>query len=156
MAFEGQFGEEAWKKVVQGPFSATLAIVAADPGGLIGAVKEGGALTSIMRGDGAGGLVDEVAADIRSDRPAMRDVGIRRQSREQALSGAIAAMTDAVATVETHAPGEVDGYTQWLVGISERVAHAAREGGFLGIGGELVSDDEEAALAQIRSALGVS
>ena len=154
MAFEEQFGEEAWKTVVKGPFSAALAIVAADPGGLIAAAKEGGALASVMRGgDGAGGLVDELVADIRSDRPSMREVGIQRQSKDKALAASIEAMKAAVAVVQEKAPAEVVGYKSWLVSISERVANAAKEGGILGIGGELVSDDEEAALNQIRSAL---
>ena len=156
MAFEEQFGEEDWQTVVRGPFQAALAIVAADPGGILAAAKEGGALASIMRaGDGAGGLVDELVADIRSDRPSRKEIGIKRQPKDQALASAIDAMKSAVAVVEAKAPAEAAGYKTWLYGISERLANAAKEGGLLGFGGELVSDDEQAALDQIRAALGV-
>ncbi len=156
VAFEAQFGAEDWQAVVRGPFQAALAIVAADPGGLVAAAKEGGALASVMRaGDGAGGLVDELVADITSDRPSMKEIGISRQHKDQALASAIEAMKHAAGIVEAKAPAEAAGYNNWLVSISERVANAAKEGGILGFGGERVSDDEQAALAQIRSALGV-
>ena len=156
MAFEEQFGAEDWQAVVRGSFQAALAIVAADPGGLLAAAKEGGALASVMRGgDGSGGLVDELVADIRSDRPSMKEVGITRQPKDQALASAIQAMKHAASIVEAKAPAEADGYKNWLFSISERMANAAKEGGLLGFGGERVSDDEEAALAKIRGALGV-
>ena len=156
MAFEEQFGAEEWQIVVRAPFQAALAIVAADPGGLVAAAKEGGALAGVMRsGDGAAGLVDELVADIQSDRPSMKEVGLARQPKDQALASAISAMTQAVSVVEAKAPAEAAGFRQWLYGISERVANAAKEGGLLGIGGERVSDDEQAALNRIRSALGV-
>lgn len=156
MAFEEQFGDEDWQTVVRGPFQAALAIVAADPGGILAAAKEGGALASVMRaGDGSGGLVDELVADIRSDRPSRKEIGIKRQPKDQALASAIDAMKAAVAVVEAKAPSEAAGYKSWLYGISERIANAAKEGGLLGFGGELVSDDEKAALDQIKAALGV-
>ena len=41
----------------------------------------------------------------------------------------------------------------WLRGISQRVAEAAKEGGFLGFGGVQVSDAEQKALADISQAL---
>jgi hypothetical protein len=156
VAFEEQFGAEDWQAVVRGVFQAALAIVAADPGGLLAAAKEGGALASVMRaGDGAGGLVDELVADIKSDRPSMKEIGIHRQPKDQALSSAIEAMKHAASIVEAKAPAEAAAYKSWLFSISERVAKAAKEGGLLGFGGELVSDDEQAALGQIKGALGV-
>jgi len=43
-----------------------------------------------------------------------------------------------------------------LVGISQRVANAAMEHSFLGVGGVLVSDAEKATLADIAAALGTT
>lgn len=157
MAFQEQFGEDDWQIVVRAPFQAALAIIAADPGGLVAAAKEGGALAGVMRaGDGAGGLVDELVADIASDRPSVKEIGISRQPKDQALSAAITSLIQAVAVVEAKAPDEVAAFRTWLSSISERVANAAKEGGLLGVGGELVSDDEQAALGQIAGALGVT
>ena len=156
MAFEEQFGTEDWQAVVRGPFQAALAIVAADPGGLLAAVKEGGALARVLgAGDGAGGLVDEVVADVRADRPSMKEIGISRQPKDKALASAIDGMKHAAGIVEAKAPAEAAAYMRWLFSISERVENAAKEGTLFGFGGELVSEDEQLALDQIRSALGL-
>ena len=45
-------------------------------------------------------------------------------------------------------------YKSWVLSIGQAVANAAKEGGFLGFGGETVSDDEEEILARITAALG--
>ena len=50
-------------------------------------------------------------------------------------------------------PNEALGFKQWLQGISQSVAQASNEGGFLGFGGEKVSAAERDALAAIRQAL---
>lgn len=48
---------------------------------------------------------------------------------------------------------ETTAYRQWLYGLAEKVAKAAKEGGFLGIGGTWVSEEEQAFLAELRTAL---
>lgn len=44
-------------------------------------------------------------------------------------------------------------YKEWAVSIAENVAKAAKEGGFLGIGGERISEGEKQAFADITKAL---
>jgi hypothetical protein len=51
------------------------------------------------------------------------------------------------------APGDAAAFKDWLRQISQNVAEASTEGGFLGIGGVAVSDAEKATLAEISSAL---
>ena len=58
---------------------------------------------------------------------------------------------DSVLTAK--APGDAAAFKNWLREISENVAEASTEGGFLGIGGVVVSDTEKATLAEISSAL---
>jgi len=48
---------------------------------------------------------------------------------------------------------EIDAYSRLLYGIADKVAHAAREGGFLGFGGTLVSEGERSFLNDLRSTL---
>jgi len=48
---------------------------------------------------------------------------------------------------------EVNAYSRMLYGVAEKVANAAREGGFLGFGGTQVSEGERSFLEQLRSAL---
>jgi len=47
-------------------------------------------------------------------------------------------------------------YKVWAISIGEKVAQAAKEGGFLGFGGEQVSQEEKTALREISAALGVA
>ena len=39
-------------------------------------------------------------------------------------------------------PDEAQGFKQWLVAVTQKVAEAAKEGGFLGFGGTQVSEQE--------------
>jgi hypothetical protein len=55
--------------------------------------------------------------------------------------------------VDAKAPGDAAAFKGWLRRISQHVAEAASEGGFLGIGGVAVSDAEKATLQEISSAL---
>lgn len=44
-------------------------------------------------------------------------------------------------------------YREFVIGVARRVAEAAREGDFLGLGGRLVSDAERAAISALAEAL---
>ena len=55
--------------------------------------------------------------------------------------------------MDAKAPGDAAAFKGWLRQISQHVAEAATEGGFLGIGGVPVSDAEKATLKEILSAL---
>ncbi|HYO84026.1 MAG TPA: hypothetical protein VES20_21665 [Bryobacteraceae bacterium] len=54
---------------------------------------------------------------------------------------------------EKGSPEEASAVGQWLYGIAEKVANAAKEGGFLGFGGTQVSEDERVFLSELRTAL---
>lgn len=51
---------------------------------------------------------------------------------------------------------EASEYKTWAMSVAENVAKAAKEGGFLGFGGETISTGEKEMFAAIASALGVS
>lgn len=57
--------------------------------------------------------------------------------------------------VEKASAVEAAEYRQWVMKVAQATAEAAKEGGFLGIGGETVSADEQRALDEIATALGV-
>ena len=95
-----------------------------------------------------------VAESVRSGggRPEMPAVaGGDRTQMKNALVGAI---KTAVAAVAAKSQGEA--YKTWLMSVASKVSQAAKEGGFLGIGGTQVSGDEQAALRQLADALGMS
>lgn len=50
---------------------------------------------------------------------------------------------------------EAKQYKEWVLSIAEHIAKAAKEGGFLGFGGEVISKNEKEIFAQISSALGL-
>jgi hypothetical protein len=53
-------------------------------------------------------------------------------------------------------PSEAAEFKAWALAVGEKVAGAAKEGGFLGIGGERVSAEEVSVLADVSLALGLS
>ena len=73
------------------------------------------------------------------------------------MKGAIlAALGRTAALVDEKAPDDAAGLKAWLFQVSERVANAAREGGFMGFGGVRVSDAEKATLEDVSKALQLS
>jgi hypothetical protein len=65
----------------------------------------------------------------------------------------IETLRQAGAVVDAKAPGDAAAFKSWLRQISQHVAEASKEGGFLGIGGVPVSEAEKATLTEISSAL---
>ena len=74
--------------------------------------------------------------------------------REEIKARAIEGIRQAASVVDAKAPADAQAYKDWLLHVSENVAEASKEGGFLGFGGVAVSDAEKATLAEIRTALG--
>ena len=75
---------------------------------------------------------------------------LSRESPNQALER----LREGVAVLEhTGTTIELADYKRFTYALAGRVAHAHKEGGFLGIRGKDVSDDERDVLAEIASAL---
>jgi hypothetical protein len=72
--------------------------------------------------------------------------------KEPAL-GACRAAAELLARKTTTA--EAEAFGRWALFVGRHVAEAAKEGGFLGIGGSLVSEKERAILDELATALGV-
>ena len=82
--------------------------------------------------------------------------GCRRTGLPGTPGGADAAeaLRATAALVDSRASAEDAGaYKAMLLDVADRVARAAKEGGFLGIGGRQVSDSEAEALETIKAAL---
>src|SRR5262249_45191413 len=139
------------------PLMASMAVVAASPSGPIGVLKE---MFAVGKGllEGSEGttnpLIGAIVADVKAgNRPTMPTE--RPQDIAQSKTQAVAACRDVAALVSRKAPGDADGFKRWLLGLAQRAAEAAKEGGVFGIGGVRVSDAEKAALAEVAQALGV-
>jgi hypothetical protein len=163
MSFKDDFTEEQWIHVIAAPLVAGLAVTAADPSGLVGAVQESAALAGSLKSAGegasAGSLVAEVieAYTTGDGRKSARDdtmALIKGRKPAEACEAAVARLGETAALVAATAPGEADDFRRFIRETAQRVAEAGTEGGFLGFGGEKVSDAERKTLADIDAALG--
>ena len=162
MADKSSFSADEWSKIVGSPFLAGMAVTLADPSGLWGTLKEGmasaTALLDAKKDAGASSLIRAVVAELETSegrtlaRQAFKSELTAKTPAElkgQAIQGltAISTLLDAKAGPDAAA------FKTWLNGISERVANATKEGGFLGFGGVAVSDAEKATLQEVSTAL---
>jgi hypothetical protein len=163
MATKASFTTDEWNQLRKAPMMAGLIVAAASPSGPIGLLQEmfamGKLIAETKSQGGSNELVGALVADLATGegREQARRTEIQGMSPDQARSHALEACRKAAALVQQKAtPGEADGFKRWLVAISRRVAEAAKEGGFLGFGGSLVSEQEATALRDVASALGVA
>jgi hypothetical protein len=162
MGFSEQFGAEDWARIVAAPMAAGLAVTAAEPGGLWGALREsfavGGAFREAKAG-GTGGLIGEIVAAYESaeGRTRVQETlagHFKGRPAAEAAKAAVAEIGAVAALVSARAPAEAAAFKSWIAGVAAKVAEAGTEGGFLGFGGVKVSAAEKATLAEIDRALG--
>jgi hypothetical protein len=162
MALKDSFTPEEWARVVGAPMLAGIAVTAADPGGLWGAVKESaavaGALGKAKAAGGGDALIDEIvkAYETSEGRDLARGVlksEARGKKPAEVVDAAVAELTAVAGLVAAKAPGSAAAFKEWLKAIAGKVADSGTEGGFLGFGGEKVSAAEKATLDRLGTAL---
>jgi len=72
---------------------------------------------------------------------------------EEIKAKCIETLRQVAEVVDAKAPADATAFKTWLRQISQHVAEAAKEGGFLGIGGVAVSEAEKATPTEISNAL---
>ena len=157
MTSKSDFPDDEWARVIRAPLVAGMAIMIADPGGPIEATKE--TMASIEDRD--------EPADPRAapDRGGARRAG-RGQAKRNPLKGfkptgtsspgdqvlaELTAVQDIVAARATDE--EAAAFGRWLVAAAQAAADAAKEGGFMGIGAQQVSEREQEMLDRVRDAV---
>lgn len=160
MATKADFTAEEWSQIQRAPFMAGLAVVAASPSGPFGVIKEmfavGKMLAQVKTEGASSDLVKALVADLETGaREQSAPAELRGKAPDQVRSYAIDSLRQVTALVGKKAqPDEAQGFNQWLVSVAQKVAEAAKEGGFLGFGGTQVSEQEAAAIKEISTALG--
>jgi hypothetical protein len=158
MASKADFTPEEWSKLEFAPVNTALVVALASPSGPIGMVQEMFAAVSsvvdIDKDATAGELLRGIAADIkgRKNKPELP----RFTSLDEGRAYVSGAVKEAIALLDAKAPDEAASVKQWLYGVAQKAANAAREGGFIGIGGTAVSPEEQAALTELAGWLGVT
>ena len=157
MTASTDFTSEEWATLQRAPSDAGSYVVTAEPsifGMLIEIRALARALEKTPAPDAARELVAALVADLADkDQPTVERAQTEGESvRQQLYQGlqTAGALVDAKCS-----PEEAKGFKQWLVSLAEVAANAHKEGGVLGIGGVRVSDREQAALGEIRTALGL-
>ena len=156
MSVKDQFTAQEWESLAHAPFLVSTAIGVSDPSGPFQIVKESMALAGSLRSAAegqAGELAKAVAGEVRQHRPGRKDLVGDARSHADAQAHAVGKLRAIGDLADAKAGADAAPFKKWLSGLAGAVAEAGREGGFLGIGGESVSDAEEAAISQIESAL---
>jgi hypothetical protein len=145
------FTDAEWTKVRLAPLAAVSYVMKSSPSGLVGRVKEltaaGDAMTTALKDVGPTSLLNVAFGNIG---PSLEsDPQVEEKSRGDVLN----LLKDAAAAVRAKAPKEASSFGKTLVVVATKVAEATKEGGFLGMGGALVSPEEQVALDEIKSAV---
>ena len=137
MASRASFNADEWSTVTAAPTLAAMYVSAAERGGGISESLAAARAYAAAREQSAGALLK----DVLGSPPALQQV----QAQD-----ALDKLRNAIRILERHAgDDEVNEYKRFVYSVAEAVAHAHREGGFLGIGGQPVSESEQKALDEI-------
>jgi hypothetical protein len=166
MANKLNFIPEEWATLLESTMVAGIAVSAADPSGLWGTLKEffanSSALDAAKRDPHSNELVMAVIAafDSEEGRGKLQKT-LHKRFAEVAdpadfVQRSLVSLREASTILDARAPGDAAAFKAWLFSVSQRVAEASTEGGFLGYGGVQVSDAERATLDDIAEALGIA
>jgi hypothetical protein len=151
MTGKAEFNAEEWQTVVEGPVLAGLRVVAASRGGTIReslAVAKVYAAAREKQGDSE--LLDALVASP----PAVDAREVRERGGDIATVSSDRLREALRLLGEKATPEEVEEYKAFVVEVARTAAEAHKEGGFIGIGGKPISEEEQAALDEIQTVLG--
>lgn len=150
MTKKADFNADEWSTLVEAPVLAGMRVVTAGRGGTIRETMAMGKIYAAARQQqGESELLD----DLISSPPAMDP---KRVGSTGDIKGAAEErLREAIGVLDTKAtPEEREAYKSFVVTLAETVANAHKEGGFMGVGGTQVSEDEQKALDEIAATLG--
>jgi hypothetical protein len=165
MANKLNFTPEEWIQVLESVMLAGMAVSAADPNGLWGLTKEAFASRSALNASKLDAESNELIKAVIDDYESKEGRSTILEALRKRVAGAEPAdilqrsldeLREVSAILNASAPHDAAAFKVLLLGISQRVADAAMEHTFLGLGGVRVSDAEKATLANIANALGTT
>jgi hypothetical protein len=165
MATKADFTAQEWEVLRDAPHLVTLAVATAGSSGPIGSIKEAfaplGAIIEAAKGHDEllRGVCDreELKAAQQSLRNSIKTGGDAQALRDQLQNAAAEKAAAANAILKQKgSPEDLKAFRQLLMDIADRTANAAKEGSFLGFGGERVSEGERAVIKRISQALEIA
>ena len=163
MTTKDDFTAEEWAQLENAPIYAGMGIITADPA-VTSIFKESAALAKAMvqnpvpesAPDLVGGIVTEYQKKAEN-KEKFEEPHFDTKDPEEIMQQIYDYVAGAGAIVDEKATAEeAQGYKEWLMGVSQAVAEAGKEGGFLGIGAVRVSDEEKVVLANYSKTLGLA
>jgi len=164
MATKTDFSATEWETLRDAPHAVVLAVAAAGGSGLFGSIKEAiapaGTLVEALQGENQ--LLRQICdrEEIKASIESLKDM-----AKSSGDFKSIQAVLRKAATDKSRAglgllkrkgtPEDVAAFRDFLLKLGEKVANAAKEGAFLGFGGERVSEEERVILAELAQALDV-
>ena len=160
MSVKDKFTREEWKSLLKAPMLAAYAVAGAAPSKQDDFIREMAAVADgVVEGEqraAKDSLLGAIIADIVANAEDGRAGPTERVSPGEVRVRALEVCRAAAAALATKvSAGEADEYKRWVLGVAERVAAAAKEGGLFGLGGEQISGGEVAAINEIGEAIGV-
>jgi hypothetical protein len=157
MSGKADFNVDEWDLLRTAPMMASLLVVAASPSGPVGLIQESTAAGTVVKDAAANAhtpLLKSLAEDLNQTLTIPRAPQGATPDKVQEAAAEILRRTSALLASKA-TPEESNEIKEWLSRIAQATAEAAKEGGFLGIGGTQISDEEKAALGNVHSALGI-
>jgi hypothetical protein len=165
MATKTDFTAQEWEVLRDVPHLVMLSVATAGSSGPIGSIKEAfaplGAIMEAAKGNDA--LLRAICdrAELQAGQEALRTLikagGDAKTLRDRIQNAAAdkAAAANAILK-QKGSPEDLRAYRQLLTDVADRTANAAKEGSFLGFGGERVSEGERAVIKRISEALEIA
>jgi hypothetical protein len=145
------YGAE-WSRVQAAPAAALMMVATSDLSGPVGSMKEVQAATKTLA---AAAHKTEPTSLLAAAFGSGIDTDMLKQVRDLAPTKdkLLDIVKAGAASVASKSPAEAAAYKATILAVAKAAAEASKEGGFLGIGGTLVSKDEQAALDRLSAAL---
>jgi hypothetical protein len=149
VATKSDFNADEWSTIVEGPVLAGMRVVTAGRGGKIReSLAIGKVYAEARQAQGANELLDELVGSPPAVDPQ------KLQGAQSISALATERLQQALRLLESKATSDdVEAYKQFVLSVGRAAAEAHKEGGFIGIGGRQVSDEEQAALDELGALL---
>lgn len=164
MSTVNDYSQDELDKLMAAPLVASMYIMGASLSGPVGLVKEMmmGVETAMdaSKLSAPGSLFKELWSEenMKAQQDMLQEARSSTagaQDMAQAKAKMLDEMKQAAAILAAKgSPEELGAFRKLMVDVAQKVADAAREGGFMGFGGVMVNDAERQAITEIRSAVG--
>lgn len=165
------YTQSEWEVISSTPQLVGVAMAGAGSSGLVGSTKEmfasARSLMAARKEHANNALIQSIMPDVSDAKKAMSDAKAQREivlerlktsgikSSEELQSFIMKDCENAINILkQKESPETVNGYKQLLLEVAEKVANAAKEGDFLGFGGERFSEKEQKFFSKLKNTLG--